>query len=348
MSNNSKLLPTTLVGSYPQPDWLINRDRLSAIVPPRASARDLWRVSPPYLEEAQNDATVIAIRDQERAGIDIVTDGEIRRESYSNRFAIALDGMDADNPVEMPGRNPGRIQIVPRVVGPIRRTHAVEVDDLIFLRANTDRPVKITIPGPFTMSQQLKDEFYGDEEALTMDCAAAINEEIKELFAAGADVVQLDEPFLQARPEKAQRFGIKAINRATEGADGVTACHICFGYGHMVKAKPAGYSFLPELEAAAVDQISIETAQSHLDCAILKELPGKTIMLGVIDLSDATVETPEIVAERIRAALPYVPADRLVIAPDCGMKYLSRSVAFGKMQAMVAGAEIVRRDVMGA
>jgi len=341
----NKLLPTTLVGSYPQPDWLVDRDRLLEIVPPRARASDLWRVDDERLEEAQDDATLIAVRDQERAGIDVVTDGEIRRESYSNRFASALQGMDADNPVEIPGRTPGRLQRVPRVVGPIRRTAPVLVRDVEFLRANTDKPIRITIPGPFTMTQQLKDEAYGDEAALAIDCAAAIAEEAGDLFAAGADVVQLDEPFLQARPEKAREYGVKAIDRALAGAKGTTAVHICFGYGHMVASKPSGYSFLPELAGARVDQISVETAQSALDCAVLSALKGKTIMLGVLDLSDTTAETPETVAARIRRALPHVAAERLVVAPDCGMKYLPRGVAFAKLKAMVEGAAIVRAEL---
>jgi 5-methyltetrahydropteroyltriglutamate--homocysteine methyltransferase len=339
------LLPTTLVGSYPQPDWLIDRGRLTAIVPPRAHARELWRVDPAWLEQAQDDATLLAIRAQERAGIDIVTDGEMRRESYSNRFATALDGMDSDNPAQIPSRTPGKVQIVPRVVGPIRRRRPVQVRDVAFLRANTDRPIRITIPGPFTMTQQLFDEHYRDEAAVAMDCAVALNEEIKELFAAGADVVQLDEPFLQAYPDKARRFGVAAINRAVEGVGGVTAVHLCFGYGALVKSKPSGYSFLPELEAANVDQVSVETAQSKLDCSLLAQLPGKRIVLGVLDLHDTAVETPALVAARIRRALPYVPAERLIAAPDCGLKYLPRDVAFAKMQAMVEGAAIVRREL---
>ena len=339
------LLPTTLVGSYPQPDWLIDRQRLADIVPPRARARELWRVGEAWLEQAQDDATVLAVRDQERAGIDVVTDGEIRRESYSNRFATALDGMDSDHPAQVPARTPGRFQIVPRVVGPIRRRGPVEVRDVAFLRAQTDRPIKITIPGPFTMIQQLYDEHYRDETALITDCATALNEEIKELFAAGADVVQLDEPFLQAQPEQARRIAIPAINRAVAGVGGATALHLCFGYAARVSAKPSGYSFLPELAAADVDQISIESAQPKVDCAVLAELPRKTIILGVIDLGDPAAETPETVAARIRRALPHVGPERLVIAPDCGMKYLPRDVAFGKLEAMCKGAAIVRREL---
>ena len=340
----TKLLPTTLVGSYPQPDWLIDRKRLVEIVPPRARARELWRVPEAYLEQAQDDATILAVRDQERAGIDIVTDGEARRESYSNRFATALDGMDSENPAQIPARTPGRFQIVPRVVGKLKRKLPVQVRDVKILRAITNRPIKMTIPGPFTMTQQLYDEYYNDEAELAMDCAIALNEEIRDMFAAGADVVQLDEPFLQAQPDKAREFAIPAINRAVEGVSGETALHLCFGYGARVTSKPSAYSFLPELERANVDQISIETAQPGLDCAILAKIPTKRVMLGVIDLGTEAVETPEIVAERIRKALPYIPADRLLVAPDCGMKYLSTAAAFGKLQAMVEGAAIVRRE----
>jgi 5-methyltetrahydropteroyltriglutamate--homocysteine methyltransferase len=346
-ARTSTLLPTTLVGSYPQPDWLIDRERLTAIVPPRAHAHYLWRVDPAWLEQAQDDATRLAIRDQERAGIDVITDGEMRRESYSNRFANALEGMDGDHPAEIPSRTPGKIQIVPRVIGKIRRRRPVQVRDVAFLRANTDRPIRVTIPGPFTMTQQLFDQHYKDEAAVATDCAIALNEEIKELFAAGADVVQLDEPFLQAYPDKARRFGVSAINRAIEDVNGVTAVHLCFGYGAMVKNKPSGYSFLPELEATAVDQVSIETAQSKLDCSMLARLPSKHIVLGVLDLQDHTVESAATVADRIRGALPYVPAERLIVAPDCGLKYLPRQVAFAKMQAMVEGTAIVRRELNG-
>jgi 5-methyltetrahydropteroyltriglutamate--homocysteine methyltransferase len=341
------LLPTTLVGSYPQPDWLIDRRRLTEIVPPRARARELWRVEAPWLEQAQDDATLLAIRDQERAGIDIVTDGETRRESYSNRFATALEGMDSEHPAQIPSRTPGRWQIVPRVVGPIRRREPVQVRDVEFLRANTDRPIKITIPGPFTMTQQLHDEHYRDEVALAFACAAALNAEIMDLFAAGADVVQLDEPFLQARPEQARRFAVPAIDRALEGVGGTTALHLCFGYAARVKEKPSGYSFLPELAASKVDQISIEAAEPKLDCAILSQLPDKRIILGVLDLGDMAVETPALIAERIRRALAYVEPERLIVAPDCGLKYLPREVAFAKLAAMVAGAAIVRRELGG-
>ena len=341
-----KLLPTSLVGSYPQPDWLIDRSQLLKQMPPRVRATELWRVAPELLEQAQDDATLLAIRDQERAGLDIVTDGEIRRESYSNRFATALEGVDIDNPGTTINRSGNPIP-VPRITAKIRRKHAVEVRDVKFLRANTDRMVKMTVPGPFTMAQQAQDDFYKDEAALAMDYAAAVNEEIKDLFANGADIVQIDEPWMQARPEKARQYGLKALNRALEGVPGTTAVHICFGYAQMVKEKPPGYSFLAEFEESTADQVSIETAQPNLDTSVLKKLPHKKIVLGVIDLSDPTVETPETVAARIRRALPHAPAERLIIAPDCGLKYLSREVAFGKMKAMVEGAAIVRREVAG-
>ncbi|HEV3184490.1 MAG TPA: 5-methyltetrahydropteroyltriglutamate--homocysteine methyltransferase [Xanthobacteraceae bacterium] len=338
------LLPTTLVGSYPQPDWLIDRGKLLKQMPARVRARELWRVAPEWLEQAQDDATVLAIRDQERAGLDIVTDGEMRRESYSNRFATALDGVDIDHPGTTVGRA-GRATTVPRVVGPIRRRHPVEARDVAFLRAHTDRMIKMTVPGPFTMAQQAQDDFYHDERALALDYAAAVNAEIKDLFAAGADIVQVDEPWMQARPDKARAYGVEALDRALDGVTGTTAVHLCFGYAAMVRDKPPGYSFLPELERSSARQISIETAQPNLDCAVLAQLPSKTIMLGVLDLSDETPETPEIVAARIRRALPYVPAERLVIAPDCGLKYLTRDVAFAKMRAMVEGAAMVRGEI---
>jgi len=337
------LFPTCLVGSYPQPEWLIDRPKLSKQVP-RLRMRDLWLIDDARLEAAQDDATLLAIRDQERAGLDIITDGEQRRESYSNRFATALDGIDLDNPGKTPNRT-GGFAIVPRVVGPIRRRHPVEVRDAQFLRANTDRAIKMTVPGPFTMAQQCEDQHYRDEEALALDYAAAINAEIKDLFAAGADIVQLDDPWMQARPEKARHYGLKALNRALEGVRGTTAVHLCFGYAQMVKSKPAGYAFLPELDRCPATQISVEAAQPKLDLAVLKELPSKTIILGVIDLADQAVETAETVAGRIRAALPYVAPERIVVAPDCGMKYLPREVAFGKMKAMVEGAAMVRREI---
>jgi 5-methyltetrahydropteroyltriglutamate--homocysteine methyltransferase len=337
------LLPTTLVGSYPQPAWLIDQGKLAKQVP-RVRALDLWLVDQPRLEAAQDDATLLAIRDQERAGLDIITDGEQRRESYSNRFATALAGIDLDNPGKTPNRT-GGFSTVPRVVGPIRRKHPVEVRDVEFLRANTERTIKMTVPGPFTMSAQCQDDFYGDEERLALDYAAAVNAEIKDLFAAGADIVQIDEPWMQSRPEKARKYGLKALDRALAGVDGTTAVHICFGYAAVVKDKPSGYSFLAEFENAAVDQVSIEAAQPKLDLSVLQQLPSKTIILGVIDLSDLTVETPETVAARIRKALPFASADRIVVAPDCGLKYLPREVAFGKMRAMVEGAGIVRREL---
>jgi 5-methyltetrahydropteroyltriglutamate--homocysteine methyltransferase len=337
------LLPTTLVGSYPQPVWLIDQAKLSKQVP-RVRAQDLWLIDPPRLDAAQDDATLLAIRDQEHAGLDIITDGEQRRESYSNRFATALAGIDLDNPGKTPNRT-GGFSTVPRVVGPIRRKHPVEVRDVEFLRANTQRTIKMTVPGPFTMSAQCQDDFYGDEEQLALDYAAAVNAEINDLFAAGADIVQIDEPWMQSRPEKARKYGLKALDRALAGVQGTTAVHICFGYAAVVKDKPSGYSFLAEFEDSAVDQVSIEAAQPKLDLSVLQQLPSKTIILGVIDLSDLTVETPETVAARIRKALPFAPADRIVVAPDCGLKYLPREVAFGKMRAMVEGAGIVRREL---
>jgi 5-methyltetrahydropteroyltriglutamate--homocysteine methyltransferase len=340
------LFPTSLVGSYPQPDWLIDRAKLSARLPPRVRAKELWRVAPEFLEEAQDDATLLAIRAQEKAGLDIITDGEMRRESYSNRFATALEGVDIDNPGTALDRS-GHPNPVPRVAGKIRRRHAVELRDLQFLKANTDRKVKMTVPGPFTMSQQAQNDFYADESEMAMDYAAAVNDEIKDLFAAGADYVQIDEPYMQARPEKARQYGLAAVRRAIEGVSGTTALHICFGYAAIIHVRPSGYSFLPELSDTAVNQISIETAQSNLDTSVLAKLPGKTIILGVIDLNDMTVETPEIVAARIRRALPHVPAEKIVVAPDCGMKYLPRDIAFGKMKAMVDGAAIVRKEFEG-
>ena len=339
------LLPTMLVGSYPQPEWLIDRAKLAGRFPPRVRARELWRIPEPFLAEAQDDATIVAIRAQEEAGIDIVTDGEIRRESYSNRFATALDGVDLDNPGTALDRS-GHPNPVPRVVGAIRRRHAVEVDDLRFLKAHTTRAVKITVPGPFTMAQQAQiDHYGGSRELAAMDYAVAVNEEIRDLFAAGADVVQIDEPYMQARPEEARVYGLRALNRALEGVTGTTAVHICFGYAAIIHARPEAYSFLPELAGCSCRQVSIETAQSNLDCSVLAALPGKKIVLGVIDLSTTEVETPELVAQRIRRALPWVAAENIIVAPDCGMKYLPRESAFGKMKAMVAGAAIVRAEL---
>jgi 5-methyltetrahydropteroyltriglutamate--homocysteine methyltransferase len=339
------LFPTALVGSYPQPEWLIDRKRLAERFPPRVRARELWRIPEPLLAEAQDDATVLAIRAQELAGLDIITDGEIRRESYSNRFATALDGVDIDNPGTALDRS-GHANPVPRVTGRIRRRHPVEVDDLRFLKRHTDRTVKMTVPGPFTMSQQAQIEHYGgSRELAAMDYAEAVNEEIRDLLAAGADIVQIDEPYMQARPEEARAYGLRALNRALEGVRGTTAVHICFGYAAIIHERPAGYSFLPELADCSCAQVSIETAQSNLDCSVLSRLAGKKIILGVIDLSDLRVETPETVAARIRRALAYVAAENIVVAPDCGMKYLPRDVAFGKMRAMVEGARIAREQL---
>ena len=340
----AKLLQTSLVGSYAQPDWLIDRKKLASRFPPRVRAHELWRVDAEWLEEAQDDATVLAIRDQERAGLDIITDGEIRRESYSNRFATALEGVDIDNPGSALDRS-GHPNPVPRVVGKVRRKHPVELRDLEFLRKNTDRPVKMTVPGPFTMSQQAQNDFYSSEAELALDYAAAVNAEIKDLFAAGAKIVQIDEPYMQARPEKAREYGLMALNRALDSVEGTTAVHICFGYAAIIHVRPSGYSFLPELEQSLAKQISIETAQSSLDCAVLTKLPSKTIILGVLDLSSHSVEAPDEVAARIRRALAYVPAERIVVAPDCGLKYLPRDVAFGKLKAMVEGASRVRNEL---
>jgi 5-methyltetrahydropteroyltriglutamate--homocysteine methyltransferase len=340
----TKLLPTSLVGSYAQPNWLIDREKLAGRFPPRTRALELWRVDPELLEEAQNDATLLAIREQELAGLDIITDGEMRRESYSNRFATALEGIDIDNPGTALDRS-GHPNPVPRITGPIRRKHPVEVDDVKFLRANTDRRIKMTLPGPFTMSQQAQNDFYDSDAEIALDYAAAVNEEAKDLFAAGADIVQFDEPYMQARPDKAREFGLDALNRALDGLDGETVVHICFGYAAIIHEKPEGYSFLPELAECTADAISIETAQPNLDCSVLETLPEKWILLGVLDLGDMGVETPEIVAERIRRALPHCAAERIIVAPDCGLKYLPRDVAFGKIKAMAAGAAIVREEL---
>ena len=341
-----KLFPTSLVGSYPQPEWLIDRAELAGRFPPRVRAKELWRVAPEFLDQAQDDATLIAIRDQERAGLDIITDGEMRRESYSNRFATALDGVDMENHGTALDRS-GHPNPVPRVVGRIQRRHAVETRDVAFLRANTDRKIKITVPGPFTMAQQAQNDFYKDEAEMAHDYAVAVNAEIRDLFAAGADYVQVDEPYMQARPEKARAYGLAALNRALEGIEGPTAVHICFGYAAIIHARPTGYSFLPELCKCRVRQISIETAQSNLDTAVLKNFTDQTIILGVIDLANHKVETPEIVAGRIRRALPHIDPARIILAPDCGMKYLPRDVAFGKMRAMVEGAALVRCELTG-
>src|SRR5258706_287849 len=344
MNPTQKLLPTTVVGSYPQPDWLLNREMLSKIVP-RTRMQELWRIPEEFLEQAQDDATVLAIRDMERAGIDIITDGEMRRESYSNRFATALEGIDTANPGQVKSRS-GAMTPVPRVVAKIRRVQAVELRDMQFLRANTSRPAKITLPGPFTMGQQAKNEFYKDDEEMVMDFAAAVNAEAHDLQKAGADVIQLDEPWLRQDPESAKRYAVKAINRALQGITVPTVVHLCFGYAAVVGSnKPTGYSFLPGLADTIAQQISIEAAQPRLDLGVLKDLAGKKVMLGVLDLRDNRIETAEEVAARIRAGLKYVKAENLIPAPDCGMKYLSREVAFGKLKAMADGAAIVRREI---
>ncbi len=337
------LFPTTLVGSYPQPEWLIDRAKLAGRFPPRVRVRDLWRVPEPYLAEAQDDATVLAIRAQEDVGLDIVTDGEIRRESYSNRFATALEGIDIDNPGTALDRS-GHPNPVPRIVGRIRRKHPVQLEDLRFLKRHTRRTVKMTVPGPFTMAQQAQNDFYATDEEAAMDYAQAVNEEIRDLFAAGADIVQIDEPYMQARPEKARQYGLAALNRALDGVTGSTAVHICFGYAAIIHQRPSGYSFLPELAGCRCAQVSIETAQSGLDCAVLEKLPGKQILVGALDLSDMTVESPQTVAERVRRALRYVKPENVILAPDCGMKYLPREVAFGKLQALVTAAKMLRAE----
>jgi 5-methyltetrahydropteroyltriglutamate--homocysteine methyltransferase len=337
------LLPTTLVGSYSQPDWLIDKVKLAGRFPPRVRATELWRVDPEFREQAFDDATVLAIRDQERAGLDIITDGEMRRESYSNRFATALEGVDLDNPGVALDRS-GEPNPVPRVAGKIRRKHAVETRDVEFLRANTDRIIKITVPGPFTMSQQAQNDFYTDEAEMAHDYAVAVNAEIRDLFAAGADIVQIDEPYMQARPEKARQYGLAALNRALEGVTGTTAVHICFGYAAIIHERPSGYSFLPELAQCSCRQVSIETAQSHLDCSALAALDGKRVMVGCIDLSTPEVESVETIVDRILRALPYVKPENVILAPDCGMKYLPREAAVGKLRAMVAAAKVLRQE----
>lgn len=338
------LLQTTVVGSYPQPDWLVDRALLMKGVP-RTRLHELWRVQEPYLEQAQDDATLLAIRDMERAGIDIITDGEMRRESYSNRFATALEGVDNENPAEIVNSR-GQRTVVPRIVGKIRRTRPVELRDMQFLRANTGKAAKITLPGPFTMGQQVKDEFYRDAEAMCLDYAAAVNEEAHALVAAGADVIQLDEPWLRNNPDEAQRYAVKVINRALQGISVPTVVHLCFGYAAVVTGlKPTGYSFLPQLADTIAQQISIESAQPKIDLGVLKDLAPKKVMLGVIDLSDAQIETPQMVADRIRAGLKFLPPDKLLPAPDCGMKYLPRVTAFGKLKALAEGAALVRREL---
>jgi 5-methyltetrahydropteroyltriglutamate--homocysteine methyltransferase len=337
------LFPTTLVGSYPQPEWLIDRQKLAGSFPPRIRARELWRVPEPWLGEAQDDATRLAIRAQEDAGLDIITDGESRRESYSNRFATALDGIDIDNPGTALSRS-GRPQPVPRIVGPIRRKHPVQVEDVRFLRANTRKAIKITVPGPFTMSRQAQNDAYPSDEAAALGYAAAVNEEIRDLFDAGADIVQVDEPYMQASPDRAREYGLKALNRALQGITGTTAVHLCFGYAALVHQRPSGYSFLPELAACSCRQVSIETAQSKLDCAVLGKLTNKQILVGCLDLADMTVETPETVVARVKRALAYVDPSRIVLAPDCGMKYMPGDVAFAKLRSMVKAAAMLRAE----
>jgi 5-methyltetrahydropteroyltriglutamate--homocysteine methyltransferase len=339
------ILPTTVVGSYPQPDWLVNREMLAKGVP-RTRLQEIWRVPEAFLEQAQDDATVLAIRDMERAGIDIISDGEMRRESYSNHFATALEGIDLDRPGHLQTRS-GTLTPVPRIVGKLRRGRPVEVRDMAFLRRHTQQTAKITLPGPFTMAQQAKNEFYRDDEEMVMDLAAAVNEEARDLVKAGADVIQLDEPWVRNNPAAARRFAVKAINRALQGITVPTVVHICFGYAAVVPgaAKPHGYAFLPELADSVADQISIEAAQPKLDLGVLSELRGKTVMLGVLDLGDGAIETAAQVADRIRAALRYVAPGKLIPAPDCGMKYLARATAFGKLKALAAGAATVRREL---
>ena len=333
-------LVTTVVGSYPQPDWLIDRERLGDRLPPRVRARELWRVPEPLLEVAQDDATRLAVQDMERAGVDVITDGEMRRESYSNRFATALDGVDLDEPGVALDRT-GHENPVPRVVGPIRRREPVEVRDVEFLRSITDRRIKITVPGPFTMTHQAQDDHYGDERNLALAYADAVNAELRDLKAAGADVVQIDEPYLQARPEPAREYAVEAVDRALDGIEGDTVLHTCFGYAHIVHDRPSGYPFLRELNECAASHLSLEAAQPDLEPEVLRELPDKVIVLGVLDLGSAEAETPEIVADRIRRALEVLPPERLVVAPDCGMKYLPRELAFRKLEAMVEGARLV-------
>lgn len=341
------LLPTTIVGSYAQPDWLIDRNNLNNRLPPRVRAKEIWRVPEAYLEEAQDDATLVALHDQERAGIDIVGDGEMRRESYSNRVANALDGIDLDKHGTAIDRT-GKPNPVPRVAGPIKRARPIEVTDAAFIRRNTDKPIKITVPGPFTMSQQAQNDYYADDAALAMAYAEALNGEIRDLAEAGVDIVQLDEPYMQARANAARDFGVEVVNKAVEGADCDIALHICFGYAHVHGAntqKPSGYSFLPELAECNVDIVSVEAAQPRLDLSVLTSLADKKVMLGVIDLADQSIETAERVADRIRAGLEVLPAENLILAPDCGMKYLTRNIAYGKLKALVDGTRIVRQEL---
>lgn len=344
MAPTLPLFPCTIVGSYPQPSWLIDREKLSGRFPPRTRARELWRVDDAFLREAQDDATRLAIQDQERAGLNIVSDGEIRRESYSNHFATALEGIDLENPGKALDRS-GEPVFVPRIVGPIRRRHPVGVDDVRFLRAHTDRAVKFTVPGPFTMAQQAQNDHYATVREAALDYAAAVNEEIRDLFAAGADVVQIDEPYMQARPDAAREFGVEVLNRALDGVDGATCVHICFGYAALIHERPEGYSFLPELAGARCRQVSIETGQSNLDCTVLEALADKQVLLGVLDLSTNEVETVEVIKQRVQRALEHVDAQRIILAPDCGMKYLTREAAFGKLSTMCRAAAELRAEL---
>lgn len=338
-------LLTTVVGSYAQPDWLIDREMLGARLPPRVRAREIWRVPEPYLEQAQDDATVVALHDMERAGVDVVSDGEMRRESYSNRFATALEGIDVDNPGTALDRT-GHPNPVPRIVGPVRHGRPVLERDVRFASQHTNRPLKITVPGPFTMTQQAQNDFYPDQESLAMDFAAAVNAELHALKAAGADAVQIDEPYLQARPEQARRYALAAINAALQGVSGPTIIHTCFGYAHIVHDRPRGYPFLTELASSIATHISMESAQQNVDLRVLDALGDKTVVLGVINLADdAPVETPGVVAGRVRRALRHIPPERLSLAPDCGMKYLSREVSFHKLRALTDGVAIVRREL---
>ena len=337
-------LVTTVVGSYPQPSWLIDRERLGERLPPRVRARELWRVPEPFLEEAQDDATRVAVQDMERAGVDVITDGEMRRESYSNRFATALDGVDLDQPGVALDRT-GHENPVPRVVGAVRRTRPVEVRDVRFLRSISDRRIKITVPGPFTMTQQAQNDYYPDDRSLALAYADAVNEELRDLKAAGADVVQIDEPYLQARPEPAREYAIEAINRALDGIEGETVLHTCFGYAHIVKNRLTGYPFLRELDDCLATHLSLEAAQPKLDAEVLRDVRDKTIILGVLDLGSSEIETPGLVGDRIRKALAVVAPERLVVAPDCGMKYLPRERAFRKLEAMVRGAGLVGAEL---
>jgi 5-methyltetrahydropteroyltriglutamate--homocysteine methyltransferase len=337
-------LATTIVGSYPQPDWLIDREKLAGRLPPRVPAHELWRVGEAWLAEAQDDATALAVRDMEEAGIDVVTDGEIRRESYSNYFANALEGLDLDEPGTAIDRT-GHPNPVPRVVGPIRRARPVQIRDAEVLRGLTSRPIRVTVPGPFTMSQQAQNDYYPDLRSLALAYAEVVNEELRDLVAAGADVVQIDEPYLQARPDDARVYALEAIERAFDGVGGTKALHTCFGYAAIVHEKPNGYPFLAELDACPTDEISIEAAQPRLDPTLLEQLPSKRVILGVLDLNDMEVETAEAVADRIRAALSHIDAERLMAGPDCGMKYLPREVARGKLRSLAEGAALVRAEL---